>query len=89
MFWKLTYRHANSIPDGEISPELYMKLTQPVIWIPGCSFPIVLQQGIRICQIVFVQMSESAEQPYRGKYNGQAGATPSRLEVDPEFSKSG
>ena len=49
-------------------------------------FPIVLKKGIRICQIVFVQMSRSAEQPYNGKYCGQSGATPSRLEVDPEFS---
>ena len=30
-------------------------------------------------------MSRSAEQPYNGKYCGQSGATPSRLEVDPEF----
>ncbi len=52
------------------------------------SFPIVLQPGVRICQIVFVQMSEEAEQPYSGKYNGQSGATPSRLEIDPEFFAS-
>ena len=35
---------------------------------PG--FPIVLKKGVRICQIVFVQMSRSAEQTYNGKYNG-------------------
>ena len=52
------------------------------------SFQIVLHQGIRICQIVFVQMSGSAEKPYCGKYFGQAGATPSRLEIDPEFRKT-
>jgi len=46
----------------------------------------VLKKGILICQIVFVQMSRSAEQPYNGKYCGQSGATPSRLEVDPEFT---
>ncbi|MBL4825070.1 MAG: dCTP deaminase [SAR324 cluster bacterium] len=49
-------------------------------------FSIVLKKGVRICQIVFVQMSQPAEQPYSGKYSGQSGATPSRLEVDPEFS---
>ncbi len=49
-------------------------------------FSIVLKKGVRICQIVFVQMSQPAEQPYCGKYGGQSGATPSRLEVDPEFS---
>ena len=51
------------------------------------SYPIVLQSGVRICQIVFVQMSAEAEKPYCGKYNGQTGATPSRLEVDPEFNR--
>ena len=51
------------------------------------SFPIVLQSGVRICQIVFVQMTADAEKPYCGKYNGQTGATPSRLEVDPEFNR--
>ena len=49
-------------------------------------FPIVLKKGVRICQIVFVQMSQSAEKPYSGKYGGQSGATASLLEVDPEFS---
>ena len=49
-------------------------------------YPIVLKKGVRICQIVFVQMSQAAEQPYSGKYGGQSGATPSLLEVDPEFS---
>ena len=51
-------------------------------------FPIVLQKGTRICQVVFVQMSEPAQKPYAGKYGGQIGATPSRLEVDPEFQKN-
>ncbi|MEE2716170.1 MAG: dCTP deaminase [SAR324 cluster bacterium] len=51
-------------------------------------FPIVLQKGTRICQIVFVQMSEAAQKPYSGKYGGQVGATPSRLDVDPEFRKN-
>ena len=49
-------------------------------------FPIVLKKGVRICQIVFVQMSQSAEKPYYGKYSAQSGATASLLEVDPEFS---
>ena len=49
-------------------------------------FPIVLKKGVLICQIVFVQMSRSAEQPYNGKYCGQSGTTPRRLEVEPEFT---
>lgn len=48
-------------------------------------FPIILQAGVRICQIVFVRMLESAQQPYSGKYLHQQGATPSRLDLDPEF----
>ena len=46
----------------------------------------LFKKSVRICQIDFVQMSRSAEQPYNGKYCGQSGATPSRLEVDPEFT---
>jgi dCTP deaminase len=48
-------------------------------------FPIVLQPGVRICQIVFVKMLETAANPYAGKYLEQDGATPSRLDRDPEF----
>jgi len=48
-------------------------------------YPIVLKKGVRICQIVFVQMGQSAEKPYSGKYGGQNGATASLLEVDSEF----
>ncbi len=50
-------------------------------------FPIELKAGIRICQIVYFKMTSAAEQPYAGKYNGQNVATPSRLNLDPEFSK--
>ena len=49
-------------------------------------FPIVLKKGVRICQIVFVLMNQSAEKPYSGKCGAQSGATASLLEVDPEFS---
>ena len=49
-------------------------------------FTIVMKKGVRICQIVFVQMSQSAEKPYSGKYGAQSGAPASLLEVDPEFS---
>ena len=57
-----------------------------VFFLTLSEFPIVLIKEILICQIVFVQMSRSAEQPYNGKYCGQSGAIPSRLEVDPEFT---
>lgn len=48
-------------------------------------FPIELQAGIRICQVVYFKMTTPAEQPYQGKYNGQNRATPSLLEQDAEW----
>ena len=51
------------------------------------AFPIILNKGVRICQIVFLKMENNAEKPYAGKYKGQSGATPSKLESDPEFIK--
>jgi dCTP deaminase len=45
-------------------------------------FPIVLIPGVRICQIVFVRQDRRSRNPYSGKYQGQIGATPSRLEQD-------
>jgi len=50
-------------------------------------YPIILRKGIRICQIVFVLMSAEAQTPYCGKYNGQTGATASRLDQDIELHK--
>ncbi|MBF0276281.1 MAG: dCTP deaminase [SAR324 cluster bacterium] len=45
-------------------------------------YPIELRAGIRICQIVYFNMTTSAESPYHGKYNNQDRATPSRLDQD-------
>lgn len=44
--------------------------------------PIRLQAGRRICQLVFARIDQPAGQPYRGKYQGQAGATGSRIAQD-------
>ncbi len=44
--------------------------------------PIRLQAGRRICQLVFARMDRAAEQPYRGKYQGQQSATGSRVHMD-------
>jgi dCTP deaminase len=44
--------------------------------------PIRLQAGRRICQLVFARMDRAAEQPYRGKYQGQTSATGSRVHLD-------
>lgn len=46
--------------------------------------PIRLQAGRRICQLVFARLDRPASHPYHGKYQGQAGATGSRIGLDPD-----
>jgi len=48
------------------------------------SLPIQLTAGRRICQLVFAQLDQEAENPYRGKYQGQHQATGSRVNEDVE-----
>jgi len=47
---------------------------------------IHLKPGMRICQIVFHELNETAMNPYDGKYQKQKNATPSKLYLDKEFS---
>ena len=63
--------------DGEITLELYNA--------NRCA--IRLEAGRRIGQLVFAKMDRAAEHPYRGKYNGQRGATGSRIWLDPELAE--
>jgi dCTP deaminase len=58
--------------EGQITLELYN----------ANSVPIKLYKGMRICQIVLARLDQLAERPYRGKYFGQKGATPSKIFVD-------
>ncbi len=46
------------------------------------SLPIRLDQGVRICQLVFCQMDAPAQRPYSGKYQHQDGAVGSRIFMD-------
>ncbi|WP_457639698.1 dCTP deaminase [Persephonella sp.] len=46
------------------------------------SRPLKIYPGMRICQLVFAQMDAPAENPYRGKYQGQRGTTASRIYMD-------
>lgn len=46
------------------------------------SVPIKIYPEMRICQLVFAQMIEKAEKPYRGKYQGQRGTTGSKIFLD-------
>jgi len=59
---------------GQITLELYN----------ANSLPIRLEAGRRICQLVFCKMDETAQKPYKGKYQGQQGSTGSRVFADPE-----
>jgi len=51
--------------------------------------PVALYPGMRVCQIVFEQMTSPAEIPYskkvHSKYQGQVLPEESRLDADPEF----
>lgn len=58
--------------EGEITLELYN----------ASRFAIELQAGCRIGQLVFAKMERDAVNPYTGKYQGQRGATGSRIFMD-------
>lgn len=62
---------------GEITLELYNA--------NRCA--IELRAGRRVGQLVFAEMDEAALNPYRGKYQGQRGATGSRVFLDTETQK--
>ncbi len=58
--------------EGQLTLELYN----------ANNAPIRIYRGIRICQIVLARLDRPAEKPYRGKYLGQRGATPSKVFMD-------
>jgi len=58
--------------EGEITLELFN----------ASDHAIELRTGRRVGQLVFAQMDCNAEKPYRGKYQGQLGATGSRIQLD-------
>lgn len=60
--------------EGEITLELFN----------AGDVPVVLEVGRRVGQLVFSQLDDYAERPYRGKYQGQKGATGSRVHLDVE-----
>lgn len=57
---------------GEITLELYNA--------NRCA--IELKSGRRVGQLVFAEMDDHAQNPYNGKYQGQTGATGSRVFMD-------
>lgn len=58
--------------EGEITLELFN----------ASQSSIVLQSGQRVGQLVFAQLDNDADAPYCGKYQGQRGATGSRIFKD-------
>lgn len=58
--------------EGEITLEIYN----------ANRLPIRLIAGRRICQLVFALMDREAENPYKGKYQGQRKATGSKIFKD-------
>ena len=48
------------------------------------SLPIRLRSGRRICQIVFCKTDQKAQNPYKGKYQGQKGVVGTRIFMDRE-----
>lgn len=60
---------------GEITLELYNA--------NRCA--IELKAGRRVGQLVFAKLDDTARNPYRGKYQGQRGATGSRVFLDNEI----
>ena len=63
--------------EGEITLELYNA--------NRCA--IELRAGRRVGQLVFARMDGAALHPYRGKYQGQRGATGSRVFLDDEVRR--
>ena len=63
--------------EGEITLELFN----------ASNTPIVLESGRRVGQLVFAQLDRDAENPYRGKYQGQRGATGSRVFLDEDCQR--
>jgi dCTP deaminase len=61
--------------EGEITIELFN----------ANSLPIRLTSGVRICQLVFAMLDQSALNPYKGKYQGQRKATGSLISQDKDI----
>lgn len=65
---------------GWVDPGFMGEITLELFNANRCA--IKLQAGRRVGQLVFARMDRPAERPYRGKYQGQRGATGSRVFLD-------
>lgn len=65
---------------GWVDPGFEGEITLELFNANRCA--IELQSGRRVGQLVFAQMDNTALNPYHGKYQGQKGATGSRVFLD-------
>lgn len=65
---------------GWVDPGFEGEITLELFNANRCA--IELKAGVRIGQLVFAQLDQTALHPYRGKYQGQRGATGSRIYLD-------
>lgn len=70
---------------GWVDPGFQGEITLELFNANRCA--IKLQTGRRVGQLVFAQMDSEALRPYQGKYQGQRGATGSRVYLDQEKLK--
>lgn len=68
---------------GWVDPGFEGEITLELFNANRCA--IELQAGRRIGQLVFANMDDTAQHPYRGKYQKQKGATGSRVFLDKEL----
>ena len=68
---------------GWVDPGFKGEITLELFNANRCA--IELKAGRRVGQLVFAKMDDTALNPYRGKYQGQRGATGSRVFMDKEI----
>lgn len=68
---------------GWVDPGFRGEITLELFNANRCA--IELKAGRRVGQLVFAEMDAAALRPYRGKYQGQKGATGSRVYLDHEI----
>lgn len=70
---------------GWVDPGFEGEITLELFNANRCA--IELTSGRRVGQLVFARMDAAAQRPYRGKYQGQRGATGSRAFLDAELGE--
>ena len=68
---------------GWVDPGFKGEITLELFNATRCA--IELNAGRRVGQLVFAKLDEHALNPYRGKYQGQRGATGSKVFLDTEY----